>query len=250
MNDLEKLCRPLLGCVCDYWQYTNAGNRPDKEIFLRQINMLLADARENAAKSPALEKEFARVERPLIFFVDYMVKEGNFPFSGEWRELARDYNELSGDEKFFDLLTEALDDPDSGDLLEVFYTMIGLGFDGIYRGNPEYIERRMKVCASRFSRSKFDVSDEMITPVDVENLKSAHAKKTNPFKTVKCALAVCAAFMVFGFAVNLSAFLNATDEFRRTLFVAAESAIPQTYRKSSTFKAVSPAADVSLQKTE
>lgn len=242
MNDLEKICRPLLQCVCDYWQYTGAGNRPDKDIFLRQINLLLSEAKEDAAKSPALEKEFSRIERPLIFFIDYMVKEGNFPFGGEWRELARDYNELSGDEKFFDLLADTLDDPDSDKSLELFYTMMGLGFDGIYRNNPEYIERRMKVCAARFDREKPDVSNEMLTPIDIDALKRAGAKKTNPFKTVRCALVLCAVFMAFGFAVNLSAFLNATQEFRRTLYIAAESSIPKAFRKSST-SAVAPRTD-------
>lgn len=251
MKDLEQLCRPLLRCICDYRQYSDAGNIPDKELFSRKINMLLSEAKEDAAKSPTLEKEFSRIERPLIFFVDYMVKEGNFPFSREWRELARNYNELSGDEKFFDLLSEALDDPDSGKALEVFYTMLGLGFDGIYRNNPEYIERRMKVCASRFSQEKFDVSSEIITPVSTAALQTEEGKKINPFKTVKCALTLCAVFMGIAFAVNMSAFLNATEPFRRALFVAADSAVPKAYRKSSTYNAV---ADVDgrslLEKTE
>ena len=230
MNDLEKLCRPLLTCICDYGQYINAGNVPDREEFRNRINMLLAEAKEDAAKSPALEKEFSRIERPLIFFVDYMVKEGGFPFSHEWREMARNYNELSGDEKFFDILAEALDDPDSGKILEVFYTMMGLGFDGIHRNNPEYIERRMKVCASRFSRSKFDVSSEVLTPVDPGILKTAAAKQKSPFKSVRLALVLSAVFMTIAFGINLSAFLKATEDFRQTLFVAAESAIPKTIR--------------------
>lgn len=234
MNDLEKLCRPLLTCICDYGQYINAGNAPDREEFLRRINMLLAEAKEDAAKSPALEKEFSRIERPLIFFVDYMVKEGGFPFSREWRELARNYNELSGDEKFFDMLAEALDDPDSGKILEVFYTMMGLGFDGIHRSNPEYIERRMKVCASRFSHAKFDVSSEVLTPVDPEKLKTAAVRKNSPLRSVRLALILSAVFMTAAFGINLSAFLNATEDFRRTLFVAAESAIPKTIRSDRT----------------
>lgn len=251
MKNLEQLCRPLLRCMCDYRQYSDAGNLPDKELFSRKINMLLSEAKEDAAKSPTLEKEFSRIERPLIFFIDYMVKEGNFPFSREWRELARNYNELSGDEKFFDMLSEALDDPDSGKALEVFYTMLGLGFDGIYRNNPEYIERRMKVCASRFSQDKFDVSNEVITPVSITALQTEQGKKANPIKTVKSALIFCAVFMIAAFAVNLSAFLNATEPFRRTLFVATDSAVPKAYRNSATYNAVDNVNGVGfLEKTE
>ena len=232
MSELEKICRPLLMCVCDYWQYTRAGNAPDKDAFQRQISLLLSEAKENASKSPVLEREFARMERPLVFFVDYMVKEGGFPFAGQWREMARKYNELSGDEKFFDLLSDALDDPDASDSLEVFYTMIGLGFDGIYRGDPAYIERRMKVCASRFSQSKFDVSSEALTPVDPEKHVKSVEKQTSFFKSVKFMILLCAFFMMVSFSINLSAFLDATKDYRHALASAVENSIPKTIRST------------------
>ena len=61
MSELERICRPLLMCVCDYWQYTRAGNVPDKDAFQRQIGILLAEAKDNASKNPALEREFSRM---------------------------------------------------------------------------------------------------------------------------------------------------------------------------------------------
>lgn len=233
MNNLEKICRPVLTCVCDYWQYIYAGNQPDKDVFLRRINALMAEAKENASKTPALEREFARMEKPLVFFVDYMVKEGGFPFAGEWREMARKYNELSGDEKFFDLLSDALDDPDSSDSLEVFYTMMGLGFDGIYRDDPAYVERRMKVCASRFSQSKFDVSNEMLTPIDTKKQGKSVEKKVGFFKSVKFVLTLCAIFMMTAYVINVSVFWNATESYRRALNAAVENSIPKKVRASA-----------------
>ncbi|MBO4520680.1 MAG: DotU family type IV/VI secretion system protein [Alphaproteobacteria bacterium] len=229
-GNLEKLCRPILACVCDYWQYTRAGNAPDKDLFLRQINLLMAEAKENASKSPVLEREFARMERPLVFFVDYMVKEGGFPFAGEWREMARKYNELSGDEKFFDLLADALDDPDSSDSLELFYTMLGLGFDGIHRNDPAYVERRMKVCASRFSQSKFDVSGEVLTPINPEKRSKSVEKEPSFFRTVRFVMLLCFIFMTVAFGINLSEFLGATKEYRHALASAVENSIPKTMR--------------------
>ena len=230
MKDLEELCRPLLMCVCDYWQYVRAGNPADKDTFLRQINLLLADAKENASKNPVLEREFSRMERPLVFFVDYMVKEGGFPFAGQWREMARKYNELSGDEKFFDLLSDALDDPDSSDSLEVFYTMMGLGFDGIYRDDPAYIERRMKVCSSRFSQSKFDVSSQKLTPITFEKHGKAVEKKTGFFRSVKFVMLLCFLFMSVSFGINLSVFLKSTKDFRQALNAAVENSVPKTIK--------------------
>ena len=235
-NNLEELCRPLLMCVCDYWQYVRAGNPADKDVFLRQVGILMTEAKENASKSPMLEREFARMERPLVFFIDYMVKEGGFPFAGQWREMARKYNELSGDEKFFDLLSDALDDPDSSQSLEVFYTMMGLGFDGIYRDDPAYIERRMKVCSSRFSQSKFDVSSEKLTPVSAGQHGKSVEKKTSFFRSVKFMIIFCFLFMVICFGINLSVFLNTTKDFRHALDVAVENAVPKTIKSIKSFE--------------
>lgn len=230
MNELEQICRPILTYVCNYWQFVNAGYSPSKEDFAATLTSLLEEAKEKAAKNPITAKDFNRIERPLIFFIDYTVKEGKFPFNREWRELARNYNELSGDEKFFDMLTEALDDPDSSNCLELFYTMIGLGFDGVYRSDPEYIERRMKVCAARFSSSKFDINTEMLTLQDIKDEKAVFPKPPF-FKTVKFALLLAAVFMIAAFGINLSVFLGATADYRNTLFSAAENAIPKTIRQ-------------------
>ncbi len=229
-NQLEEICRPLLTCICDYWQFVNAGYTPEKQDFENKINQLLQEAREDASKSTSLEREFSRIERPLVFFVDYIVKESNFPFANQWREMARKYNELSGDEKFFDLLSDALDDPDSTNALEIFYTMMGLGFDGIYQNNPEYIERRMKVCASRFSQQKFDVSTELLTPIDDEILLVEKKKKKNLIKRVEFVMLVAGIFMTLAFFINLSSFLTATKDFRQTMYIAAQSSVPQTIR--------------------
>ena len=109
----------------------------------------------------------------------------------------------------------------------------------------------MKVCASRFSQDKFDISSEVITPVSMAALQTEGVKKNNPFKTVKCALVLCAVFAVVAFAVNMSAFLNATEPFRRSLFVAADSAVPKAYRKGSTYNAVAGVSGGGLlEKTE
>jgi hypothetical protein len=84
----------------------------DREKFRCDIIGILEAAGEKARRDPRLEREFAWIEKPLVFFIDYMVKEGRFPFREGWWELSRNYNELSGDEKFFDLLTETLNHPD------------------------------------------------------------------------------------------------------------------------------------------
>jgi hypothetical protein len=98
---LEKLCNPVFSCICNYWQFSCILDDVDGGKFQQDITGLLADAKEKAEQDPLLAREYAWIEKPLVFFIDYMVKEGRFPFKLEWRELARNYNELSGDEKFF-----------------------------------------------------------------------------------------------------------------------------------------------------
>ena len=81
----------------------------------------------SAAATGGLAAQYDKIELPLIFFADFMVKEGGYNISKKWKELAFDRNELGGDEKFFDLLEETLKDPSPAatDRLAVFYTCLG-----------------------------------------------------------------------------------------------------------------------------
>lgn len=164
-NRLEELCRPIVSKLCVYWQMANAGEELDAEIVEYNLKSLLTSIKDQISEDPSLKKGFSKIERPLVFFIDYTIREGHFPFSHDWHELSYDYNELSGDEKFFDLLTESLDDPDTSEQLYMYYLFLGLGFDGC-QTDHEYIERRMKVCATRFNigfnPSKDLLSDEKI----------------------------------------------------------------------------------------
>ena len=112
-NRLEELCRPIVSKLCVYWQMANAGEELDAEIVEYNLKSLLTSIKDQISEDPSLKKGFSKIERPLVFFIDYTIREGHFPFSHDWHELSYDYNELSGDEKFFDLLTESLDDPDT-----------------------------------------------------------------------------------------------------------------------------------------
>ena len=83
----------------------------------------------------------------MIFFVDSMISESGLAVASTWNRnrLAYDRKELAGDEKFFDLLDETLNDPsdEASQRLVVFYTCIGLGFTGWYTGQPEYLRGKM-----------------------------------------------------------------------------------------------------------
>jgi type VI protein secretion system component VasF len=220
--NLEELCRPVFALLCNYWQLNQAGHPPEAKKFRADIEASLGDAKLLAAADPALSREYGRIERPLVFFIDFMVKEGSFPFKREWRELGRDYNELSGDEKFFNLLSEALLDSKAQSLIPLFYTMLGLGFEGAYVQDHGHIEKIMKECAARFP-GEFDIREEPIVKFAAEN-RIAGTKRGRALRPLRMTLVFSLLLLFVSLAVNFSAFFNATLPFRESLSAAAAQA--------------------------
>ena len=222
-TELEKLCYPIFERLCNYWHLSCITNMVDKKKFLEEILLLLKEAETKSQKDASLEKEFAWIEKPLVFFIDYMVKEGRFLFKDEWWELARNYQELSGDEKFFDLLNETLENPDFEKSVILFYIMLGLGFDGIYRYNVKYIEQCMRLCMAK-AVTDFDIYTEPLLPSVKKKPFFALEKKF----TIKTAIAACAIFMVLSFFINMIAFGVNTASYRALLKRTSNDAIPRT----------------------
>jgi type VI protein secretion system component VasF len=225
VNNIEALCRPVFACLCDYWQLNEMGNPPSMEKFRGDIENALEDAKYAAAASPVLSRDYERIELPLVFFIDYMVKEGNFPFKNDWRELARNYNELSGDEKFFNLLSAALAAPDAGNTIPVFYTMLGLGFDGVYANDNKSIERTMKQCMAKIN-GEFDICQEPIVNIDTEKRLIESKKNRIPvyMRSLRLTLIGSLIFVIAAFIINFFVFINATSEFRKSLSEASAAA--------------------------
>jgi type VI protein secretion system component VasF len=195
--------------------------------FFEDIEVRLIAAREAASRNQRLEWEFSHVERPLVFFIDYIVKEGPFPFKDEWRELGRNYNELSGDEKFFDIFAELINDPECANPVMLFYLMLGLGFDGIYRSDPMYIKNCMKQINDRYPID-FDIHSDPIVDENIEkrNKIQRWRRILSKFLTVKTAIVFSLLFMAICLLINLSSFQNATRVYRQVLTSTAISTTP------------------------
>jgi type VI protein secretion system component VasF len=220
--NIEELCRPVLVRFCNYWQLNQTGNPPSPEAFREDIERSLEDTKLLAAMDPALSRDYERIERPLVFFIDFMVKEGSFPFSREWRELGRNYNELSGDEKFFNLLADALPDGRARAVIPLFYDMLGLGFEGAYVQDRRFIEKTMKECAALFP-GELDIREEPITQVAVEE-RNAGLKRGRALRPLRTALFLSILLAVLSLALNFSVFLKTVGPFRESLSGAASQA--------------------------
>ncbi|MBO8416290.1 MAG: DotU family type IV/VI secretion system protein [Proteobacteria bacterium] len=131
--DFEAQLYGILRRICEYYAFKKAGFEVPYETVMQEINAELNALSLKCSAAPALRERWKKTQMPLIFFIDYTIKEGGFSFSGRYQELARSCNELSGDDKFFDLLHEALEEGNETQLLQAFYLFLGLGFDGSYK---------------------------------------------------------------------------------------------------------------------
>jgi type VI protein secretion system component VasF len=222
---LEKICYPVFQCICNYWQLSRVTNNVEMDKFQRDIIQVLGNAKIQADRDPALSQEFAWIEKPLVFFIDYMVKEGCFPFSREWRELSRNYNELSGDEKFFDLLSQTVEFPNYRNSFALFYIMLGLGFDGVYRFNQKYIHQCMRLCMEK-TRAAYDIYAEPLVPPPQ---KKSFFRRRRVF-TARTALIAGAVFMTICLIINLAVFAGATKNYRALLEKTAADSVPALNR--------------------
>jgi type VI protein secretion system component VasF len=164
--NLQQVCRPLFRYVCSIYRDQENGRALSIDKVKSDIHRCFEAMRDSVLGDTILADQLSKMQLPLVFFVDYMIKEGPFEFKNSWTELARDYNELSGDEKFFDILDDTLADPSPSatERISVFYTCIALGFYGCYSSDPIYLERKIKICALRLGidggasvRQKFGV---------------------------------------------------------------------------------------------
>jgi len=191
MNRLEELCRPLILLVCDYYNSARAGAAVNPAEMRHEILIAIDDVRRKCENDAPLRRDFDKVEQPIIFFIDYMIKEGNFPFSRSWEPIAHDYQELSGDAKFYDLLAETLDDPTASDTLQIFYLLMGVGFDGCFKKKRENVAHRMQLCAVRCHTGK-DLTPEKMRSTSSDRRVPKHFSLHYRSKHVLAILCGCA----------------------------------------------------------
>lgn len=143
---LIELCEPAFQYVCKLNRIGARGNL-DFQLVRSEVKDLVSGIEQRAGMDRLDADKFAKVKLPLIFFIDSMIVESEVPCAAEWdtNRLAYDYNELSGDESFFDDLDRTLSgsDPDKTELLTFFYVCLGLGFTGIYFSQPAMIRDYM-----------------------------------------------------------------------------------------------------------
>lgn len=217
MNLLE-LCEPLFQYVCRLNRSARKGVRSEPSQVRTEVNQLFAEMRTKSGSERSLAVQYEKVELPLLFFVDFMVKECGGALSREWKELAHERNELAGDEKFFDLLDEELKESGeaAAERLAVYYTCIGLGFTGWYTGQPEHLRKKMMEIAPRI-RGLMDADQAArVTPEAYEHVNTADLVVPAGTKLVGVGIVMVGLILVM-FAANVTLYIQSRRDLQRAL---------------------------------
>jgi len=153
---LVELVEPLFLYVCRLNRIARSQGHPSYEQTRNEVGELISSIKDESAREVALARQFEQVEMPLVFFVDSLISESALGFRDRWHQtrLAAERGELAGDEKFFDMLDACLSDAseEATERLAIYYTCLGLGFMGMYAGDPLQIDTRMQRVVHRIRR--------------------------------------------------------------------------------------------------
>lgn len=217
---LLKLCEPVFQLVCRINRAARGGHELDYEVTRADVRSVFHNLATSAQADASLRLLYEKVRLPLIYFVDSMIVESKINFASEWDQnrLAYDEGQLSGDEAFFDHLEEAMKERSSenDEILTVFYTCLGLGFQGFYFAEPEYIDRKMSEIYPRVRTLMKIDGRSRITPSAYE-----HTNTTvffQPASTRLVGIAIAAAVLLLAVLGTVGfLFVNASDDLSKAL---------------------------------
>ena len=219
MNLLE-LTEPLFQYVCILNRAGRKGGNLEYNTVLSKIKVHIEDLRARAVTDPRLNPQFKKMEPALIFFVDGMISDGKLPFARQWDKdrLAYSFNELAGDEKFFDLFDETLKEQgdEATERLSVYYTCIGLGFMGWYAGQPEYLRKKMLEVAPRIRHMLESDTTARVCPEAYQNVDSRDLVEPPSSKMIVI-LIIFLVFLLTTVACNVVLFQQASKQLTDSL---------------------------------
>ena len=141
--NLSELLEPIFLYICKIRRVAKNKGALNFSDVRAEVGALLERAALGAKQNSALSIQYEKIKLPLVFFIDSMIVESGINFSAQWHDdrLGYKFDELAGDEAFFDYLEETLADSsdEASTRLVFFYTCLGLGFSGFYFGQADKI---------------------------------------------------------------------------------------------------------------
>ena len=151
---LYELFHPLITYMVASRYEAASGKGPEMDVLLGHIMRELSAIRKTGAVSADVAEGMEDACKYTAFYIDYMVHEGKFPYAREWQDLGRSlYNELAGDEKFFDYMRQWLaeDTPLARDHLRLMHAMIASGFSGSLERRSVQLEELLRSAAEKIN---------------------------------------------------------------------------------------------------
>ena len=236
---LLELCEPLFLYICRLNRSARKGGSHEYNRVRAEIEGILKDIKANADAEAGLVGQYEKTNEVLIYFIDSMVAESGLPFAAEWHKnrFAFERNELAGDEKFWDLLAETLEDKskDATERLTVFYACIGLGFSGFYAGQPEFLRNKMLQCSARLQDIMESDEDKRVCPDAYEHLNTSDLIEPPGAKLVGIAIALFGLIIVL-FVANVYLFKLTSEDLVTALnnIIAREQTAPPPKKAPTT----------------
>ena len=182
--NLETLIAPVLQKVCEYCVFRDSGYETPQEVMLSEIRSELSAISQRCVSQHLLQRPYGK-----------------------------------SDDKFFDLLENAIKLNDDREVIRMFYLMMGLGFDGYYKRRPSDIIPVMEETAAHIDRGP-DFNSEPVTPDVTAGADRERPRGTGYFLTRPAGwILMMSAFLLLSFLVNwaaltgsVSGFLDAAEE--------------------------------------
>ncbi|HSU53672.1 MAG TPA: DotU family type IV/VI secretion system protein [Candidatus Dormibacteraeota bacterium] len=210
----------LLSLYEDLFQYMCRLNRaartdaqPEYMRVRSEVVGLLSDIKRNASADVRILNQVTKLELPVIFAIDYLIRTSRLKFAEQWatNSLAREKNELAGDERFFDFLEPELADvsDDAAERLAIYYVFLGFGFMGMYQGRPDQIRKYMEQIFPRIrgwvdSDPRGKISDEAYRCTDSRQLTEPPSNKIIIVALVFAFLTLSAMLIYYGIYASAS----------------------------------------------
>jgi type IV/VI secretion system ImpK/VasF family protein len=184
---LLELYEDLFQYICRLNRVGRTQAHPEYARVRSEVRELLDQVERNASGDVRLLNQVKRLALPMVFFVDNLICTSRLDFALQWAtdRLANERNELAGDERFFvDFLEPDLKEPseEAAERLAVYYLCLGLGFTGMYQGQPEQIRRYMDQIFPRVrqwidSDPRTKISEEAYRYTDTRELTEPPSRK-------------------------------------------------------------------------
>ncbi|HTV42659.1 MAG TPA: DotU family type IV/VI secretion system protein [Candidatus Sulfotelmatobacter sp.] len=214
---LLELYEGLFQYICRLNRAAKGQTHPDYSRVRSEIKSLFDDISRSAASDPALSSQVKQLEAPMIFFVDNMIATSRLNFAPQWamNRLAAERNELAGDERFFvDFLEKDLVNthPEVAERLSVYYVCLGLGFTGMYQGQPEQIRRYLDQIFPRVRQwtdsEKSKITEQAYTCTDTRQLTEPPNDKISLLVVAFVFLVLCVFAICYGLYYKASSDLT------------------------------------------